>query len=99
MSLERSMLDPPGIPGRPWFRHLIYAPLPSYRAETLPAVREAAVDGSIESARLQIRRLSEKLDAAISAARTFAPDAAAGPRRAPLTPRKGPRLAPTHPPS
>jgi len=99
MSLERSMLDPPGIPGRPWFRHLIYAPLPSYRAETLPAVREAAVDGSVGSARLQIRRLSEKLDAAISAARTFAPDAAAGPRHAPLTPRKGPRLAPTHPPS
>ena len=30
---------------RPWFRHLVYAPLPSYEAETLPAIREALVEG------------------------------------------------------
>jgi N-acetylated-alpha-linked acidic dipeptidase len=63
------MLDPPGIPGRPWFRHLIYAPLPSYRAETLPAIREAIVEGRFEYAGLQIRRLSDKLEAAVAAAR------------------------------
>jgi N-acetylated-alpha-linked acidic dipeptidase len=73
MSLERAVLDPPGIPGRPWFRHLIYAPLPSYKAETLPAVREAAVAGNAASARLQIARLAERLDAATTAARTLAP--------------------------
>jgi N-acetylated-alpha-linked acidic dipeptidase len=69
LSLERAMLDPPGIPGRPWFRHLIYAPLPSYRAETLPAIREAIVEGRFEYAGLQIRRLSDKLEAAVAAAR------------------------------
>ena len=69
LSLERSLLDGAGLPGRPWFRHLIYAPLPSYRAETLPAIREAALGGGVESARLQVRRLVEKLDAAIAAAK------------------------------
>ena len=69
LSLERSLLDPPGIPGRPWFRHLVYAPLPSYAAETLPAIREAVVEDRIESAGLQIQRLSEKLAAAANSAR------------------------------
>lgn len=69
LSLERSLLDGAGLPGRPWFRHLIYAPLPSYRAETLPAIREAALGGSVEIARLQVRRLSEKLDRAVAAAK------------------------------
>lgn len=69
LSLERSLLDGAGLPGRPWFRHLIYAPLSSYRAETLPAIREAALEGGLETARLQIQRLSQKLDAAIAAAR------------------------------
>ena len=69
LSLERALLDPPGIPGRPWFRHLVYAPLPSYEAETLPAIREAILDGRREFADLQIQRLSEKLRAAITAAR------------------------------
>jgi N-acetylated-alpha-linked acidic dipeptidase len=68
-SLEGSLLDPPGIPGRPWFRHLVYAPLPSYEAETLPAIREAIASGSLESAGLQIQRLNEKLAAAAASAR------------------------------
>ncbi len=69
LSLERSLIDPPGIPGRPWFRHLVYAPLPSYEAETLPAVREAVESGAIESAGLQIQRLSERLATAAASAR------------------------------
>jgi len=68
LSLERTLIDPPGIPGRPWFRHLVYAPLPSYEAETLPAVREAVESGAIESAGLQIQRLSERLATATASA-------------------------------
>ena len=45
MQAERDLLSPEGIPDRPWFRHLVYAPLPSYEAETLPGVREAVVAG------------------------------------------------------
>jgi len=36
ISEERALTIENGIPGRPWFRHLVYAPLPSYEADTLP---------------------------------------------------------------
>ncbi len=39
--LEQDLLSEDGLPDRPWFKHLVYAPLPSYEAETLPGVREA----------------------------------------------------------
>jgi N-acetylated-alpha-linked acidic dipeptidase len=84
LSLERALLDPPGIPGRPWFRHLVYAPLPSYEAETLPAIREALADGRSEFADLQIQRLAEKLRAAIAAAKR----ASAEPSPVPRTPAR-----------
>jgi N-acetylated-alpha-linked acidic dipeptidase len=40
---EQSLMDPQGLPGRPWYRHLIYAPglLTGYGAKTLPGMREA----------------------------------------------------------
>jgi hypothetical protein len=85
------MLDAAGLPGRPWFRHLIYAPLPSYRAETLPAIREAILGGSTDFARLQARRLSEKLDAAVAVAKKVA--APAAPRAGPTSRRKSLRGA------
>jgi N-acetylated-alpha-linked acidic dipeptidase len=66
---ERTLLDPDGIPGRPWFRHLIYAPLPSYDAETLPGLREALTEGNLNRAREQARKLAEALDRAIEACR------------------------------
>jgi N-acetylated-alpha-linked acidic dipeptidase len=69
LSLERSLLDPDGLPGRFWFRHLIYAPLPSYLAETLPGIREAADAGKTDVGKLQVKRLQERLGAAASAAR------------------------------
>ena len=53
LGLERSMLAEEGIPGRPWFRHLVYAPLPSYAAETLPGIREAVVAGDLPRAKAQ----------------------------------------------
>jgi N-acetylated-alpha-linked acidic dipeptidase len=41
--VEEAFTDPAGLPGRPWYRHLIYAPglLTGYGAKTLPGVREA----------------------------------------------------------
>ena len=40
------MSDPKGLPGREWYRHLIYAPglLTGYGVKTLPGVREAVED-------------------------------------------------------
>jgi len=41
--LEQALTDQRGLPGRPWYRHLIYAPgmLTGYGAKTMPGVREA----------------------------------------------------------
>ena len=43
MESERKLTTAEGLPGRPWFKHLIYAPgqYTGYEAKTLPAVREA----------------------------------------------------------
>jgi N-acetylated-alpha-linked acidic dipeptidase len=41
--MEQRLTDAHGLPGRDWFRHLVYAPgtLTGYGAKTLPGVREA----------------------------------------------------------
>ena len=67
MSEERALLEPEGIPGRPWFRHLIYAPLPSYEAETLPGLREALAAHDLDRARAQAAKLAAALDRATNA--------------------------------
>jgi N-acetylated-alpha-linked acidic dipeptidase len=61
---ERDLLSADGIPDRPWFRHLVYAPLPSYEAETLPGVREAVLAGDAARAREQAARLADALERA-----------------------------------
>lgn len=40
---ERKLTSPEGLPGRPWFKHEIYAPgqYTGYEAKTIPGVREA----------------------------------------------------------
>ncbi len=40
---ERSLTSEAGLPGRPWYRHFVYAPgaYTGYAVKTLPAVREA----------------------------------------------------------
>jgi N-acetylated-alpha-linked acidic dipeptidase len=67
MAEERALLDDEGIPGRPWFRHLVYAPLASYEAETLPGLREALEAGDMERARRQAERLRAALERALAA--------------------------------
>jgi N-acetylated-alpha-linked acidic dipeptidase len=41
--IERALTDERGLPARPWYRHLIYAPgmFTGYGAKTMPGVREA----------------------------------------------------------
>src|SRR6185295_15032745 len=38
---ERAFLDAAGLPGRPWYRHLLFAPKPTYAPEVLPGVTES----------------------------------------------------------
>ena len=51
MGLERRLAREEGLPGRPWYKHQIYAPgqYTGYGVKTLPAVREA----------IELRRWSE----------------------------------------
>ena len=41
--MEQSLLSPQGLPGRAWYRHMIYAPglMTGYGVKTLPGIREA----------------------------------------------------------
>ncbi len=42
-NLETTLTDPQGLPGRPWYRHMVYAPglRTGYGVKTLPGIREA----------------------------------------------------------
>ena len=63
-NFERDFTHPEGIPDRPWFKHLVYAPLPSYNALTLPAVVERLRQRDEEGAAEQSRRLKEAIEKA-----------------------------------
>jgi N-acetylated-alpha-linked acidic dipeptidase len=53
IAFERGWLHAAGIPGRPWFKHLLYAPRYTYAAMTLPGLTEAIEDGDAARAREQ----------------------------------------------
>jgi len=40
---ERDLIEPAGLPDRPWYRHVVYAPglYTGYGVKTIPGVREA----------------------------------------------------------
>jgi N-acetylated-alpha-linked acidic dipeptidase len=62
---ERAMIVDPGLPGRAWYRHRIYAPgrYTGYAVKTLPGVREAIEAGKPDEAREQITQLLHVLQA------------------------------------
>jgi N-acetylated-alpha-linked acidic dipeptidase len=64
MQAERALLDPAGIPGRPWYRHQIYAPKFTYAPELLPAVAEAVETGDAARVSAQVERLIAALERA-----------------------------------
>jgi N-acetylated-alpha-linked acidic dipeptidase len=41
VEIERAMTEEEGLKSRPFFKHLIYAPQPTYRTELLPRIFEA----------------------------------------------------------
>jgi N-acetylated-alpha-linked acidic dipeptidase len=62
---ERALLLPDGLPGRPWYRHQIYAPglYTGYGAKTLPGIREAVEAQRWDEANQQARRAAQALRA------------------------------------
>jgi N-acetylated-alpha-linked acidic dipeptidase len=70
---ERALTDNAGLPGRPWFKHMLYAPgfYTGYGVKTIPAVREAIEQKEWKLADEQIARVAGVIDkesAAIDAA-------------------------------
>jgi len=63
MMAERDLIEPAGLPDRPWYRHVIYAPglYTGYGVKTIPGVREAVDAGNYaraaEQAQVVIRAL------------------------------------------
>ena len=68
-TVERAFIDADGIPGRPWYRHQIYAPKYTYAPEVLPGVAEAVDAGDAARAAAQSERLIAALRRATSALR------------------------------
>jgi len=64
--VEQSLTSEDGLPGRPWYRHLLYAPglLTGYGSKTLPGVREAIENQQWDVARQYVGRTAAALDAA-----------------------------------
>ena len=63
---ERALLIPEGLPNRPWFRHVIYAPgqYTGYAAVVIPGVNEAIDKHDLERTRQQIAVLAAALNRA-----------------------------------
>jgi N-acetylated-alpha-linked acidic dipeptidase len=61
---ERKLTTPAGLPGRPWFKHQIYAPgaYTGYGVKTLPAVREAMDEEKWREADEQIPVVAKVLE-------------------------------------
>jgi N-acetylated-alpha-linked acidic dipeptidase len=61
---ERKLVAADGLPGRPWTKHLIYAPgtYTGYGASTLPGVREALEAGRFDEAKQQLGVLAQALN-------------------------------------
>lgn len=73
---ERLMTREEGLPRRPWFRHMIYAPgfYTGYGVKTLPGVREGLEEEQYEEAERYVTTIAETLDrvtAAIEEATTL----------------------------
>ncbi len=61
---ERKLTSPEGLPGRPWFKHQIYAPgsYTGYDVKTIPGVREAIEQKKWQQADAEIVRAAQALD-------------------------------------
>jgi N-acetylated-alpha-linked acidic dipeptidase len=62
MQLERNWLNPDGIPGRPWFKHILYGARFTYAHLELPALAEAVEKQDWTTATQQSKILQQALE-------------------------------------
>jgi len=63
LTLEQRLLRDKGLPFRPWYRNMIYAPgrFTGYGAKTLPGIREAIEERRFDDARVYVGLTAEAL--------------------------------------
>jgi N-acetylated-alpha-linked acidic dipeptidase len=61
MEIESNWLSPEGIPGRPWFKHMLYAARYTYAHLELPGITEAVEKKDWKTARSETRKLVNAL--------------------------------------
>lgn len=64
LQAERALTAPEGLAGRPWYKHLLYAPgfYTGYGVKTVPGVREAIEQGQWRDAEREILRAAAALE-------------------------------------
>jgi len=62
MQVERNWLNPDGIPGRPWFKHILYGARFTYAHLELPGLTEAVENQDWPTARQQAEILQHALE-------------------------------------
>lgn len=70
---ERSFLVPEGLPGRPWYKHAIYAPaeFSSYASTALPGINDALTVGDVRLVQEQTNVLTRTLVNAAALLRSY----------------------------
>ena len=63
MQGEANFILPEGIPGRPWFKHLLYSSRYTYAHLELPAITEAVESGNWPEAQRQTAILTQAINA------------------------------------
>jgi N-acetylated-alpha-linked acidic dipeptidase len=71
---EQALADSAGLPRRPWFRHLVYAPgaYTGYGVKTMPGIREAVEARRSAEAQAEAVRLAQAIDRYAAAIRAAA---------------------------
>jgi N-acetylated-alpha-linked acidic dipeptidase len=72
-TVESALIDEAGLPGRPWYRHQIYAPKYTYAPELLPGVAAAVDVGDATAVRREGGRLATALDRAAATLSPLSP--------------------------
>jgi len=64
-TIDQTLAPDVGLPGRPWYKNLIYAPgrFTGYGAKTLPGIREAIEDERFDDAARYMTLTADALDA------------------------------------
>jgi N-acetylated-alpha-linked acidic dipeptidase len=72
MLTQRALLDPEGLPNRPWFQNMAYAPgfYTGYGVKTLPAVREAIEQKEWPIVDAQIARTAAAMEREVEVLKT-----------------------------